>query len=64
MVGARIEMLQPAVTPSAPRPQGAEPITSAREHNACGMQLGHPARQAQFRRARRKIERRLKRLPG
>ena len=63
-MGARIEMLQLVVAPSAPQPQGAEPITLARKHDACDMRLGRPARQAQFLRARGKIDEGLKQLPG
>jgi len=64
MVGAHIEMLQPTAVLNGPRPQGAEPITLAREHDACDRQLGQPALQAHLRRGRGKIDRGLKELPG
>ncbi len=64
MVGAHIEELQPAVALSGPRPQGAEPITFARVRDVCSMQLGQLARRAQFLCARRKIDQRLKQVPG
>lgn len=64
MVGAHIETLRPAAVPKAPRPQGAEPITLAREHDACGLRLGQLAPKAQVPRGRRKTDRRLKQLPG
>jgi len=64
MVEARIEMLQPVVALREPRPQCAEPITFARAHDVCSMQLGQPARQGQFLCARRKIDQRLKQVPG
>jgi len=64
MVGAHIETLRPAAVPKAPRPQGAEPITLAREHDACNRQLGQLAPLAHFLRGRRKTDRWLKQLPG
>jgi hypothetical protein len=64
MVEAHIEVLQPAVALSGPRPQGAEPITPSRRHDARDLRLGQLAPQAQVPRGRRKIDRRLKRLPG
>ena len=64
MLGVRIEILRPVVALSGPRPQGAEPIAFARDHDACSKQLGQPARQTRFLRARRKIEQKLKQLSG
>ena len=64
MVGARIETLQPAVALSGLRPQGAERITLSREHAACDLRLGQLAPKAQAPRGRRKLDRRLKQLPG
>jgi hypothetical protein len=64
MVRAQIEMLQPVVEPSAPRSsQSDEPVASAREHEACSVQLGHAARQPHFLRARHKIDDTLKQVP-
>jgi len=57
-------MLQPTAVLNGPRPQGAEPITLAREHDACDRQLGQPALQAHLRRGRGKIDQGLKELPG
>ena len=58
-------MLQPVVTLTAPRlPQGAEPITFARAHDARHMHRGQPARQAQDLRARREIDEPLEQVPG
>ncbi len=64
MVEAHIEVLQQTVALSGPLPQGAEPITLSREHAACDLRLGQLAPKAQVPRGRRKIDRRLKQLPG
>ena len=64
MVEAHIEMLQSAVALREPRPQCAEPVTFVRAHDVCSKQLGQPARQGQFLCARRKIDQRLKQVPG
>ena len=64
MVRVRIEMLRPFLAQSGPRPQHAERIAFVRDHDACNMRLGQPARQTRFLRARRKIEQRLEQLSG
>jgi hypothetical protein len=64
MVRVRIKMLRPFLALSGPRPQHAEPIAFAHDHDACNMQLGQPARHGRFLRARHKIEQRLKQLSG
>ncbi len=64
MVRTHIEVLQPAVALSGPRPQGAEPITLSREHDACNLRLRQLAPKAQVSRGRRNIDRGLTQLPG
>jgi hypothetical protein len=57
-------MLRPFLAQSGPRPQHAEPIAFVHDHDACNMQLGQPARRAQFLHARREIDETLKQFQG
>jgi hypothetical protein len=59
-VEARIEMTEPGAALSEPQPQGAGSVTFAREHDARNIHLDQPARQAQFLRARCKIDEKLR----